>query len=638
MSLYDESDEIDKYDKNYLINNISDIMNETNPNIPNENGNTYLHIACQKNLINIVKELLNHPNIKPNEKNDHEMTPFYVAFTNNNIDLIKLLLEDDRIVIDTRNTNTNNGYTNTYNNIDIIKLIYENPRSTFHLQDASGMNGLHIACFFNNINIVKLFLDDKRFDMNTCNNEGKTIIHFIADHLNLEIIKLLNNYDINIQQNNGYTPLLEAINNYKPENINFIKYLLENNADPKICNKNKKSSLHIALNIINVKLIQLLFEYNVDPNCQDINGSTPLMTIYNINLEILRTMIEHPKFDPYIQDFANATILHHSCIYYINDLIKLLLEYFPLHKLNIKNNNNRLPINIALITGNIEAVKLLYTNNNELSKLKDSSYHIPCILGDIEEIKSLLHSSCDPNVQNIDGETPLHYACRLGHIEIVKSLLAYDEINVNICEKYYNFSPLDEAICSLVHKKIYVNYDDNIIYEIIRKLLKKSEIEISTYALFKICIDIDNVELFSLIINHINTDINKQDINKNCMLHLCVKWGKLDKLTLLLNHPKIDLNIRDKNGNTALHLLCEINIVDSIDFMSEKIDPNITNSSNQTVLEVAYYNNYASYSYVEQLMNKFDNLQFNDALLKGNKPINKLLRKYRIKQNTNLIN
>jgi len=46
-----------------------------------------------------------------------------------------------------------------------------------------------------------------------------------------------------------------------------------------------------------------------------------------------------------------------------------------------------------------------------------------CKLGNIEEVKKLIHCRMNINKRNKDGDTPLLIACKNGNIELIKYLL-----------------------------------------------------------------------------------------------------------------------------------------------------------------------------------------------------------------------
>ncbi|MHB9146957.1 MAG: ankyrin repeat domain-containing protein [Candidatus Amoebophilus sp.] len=53
----------------------------------------------------------------------------------------------------------------------------------------------------------------------------------------------------------------------------------------------------------------------------------------------------------------------------------------------------------------------------------DSPLHIAVLMGDIEEVKSLLEHGADVHAQNKNGSTPLHVAAWFNKLEVAKFLL-----------------------------------------------------------------------------------------------------------------------------------------------------------------------------------------------------------------------
>lgn len=651
------------YNETYLINNICKIMDDDNPNVQDSYGNTCLHIACKTGLKDIVKQLLNHQNIQPNIQNNLYKTPFREAFDNVNIELIKIMMDDPRIDIDVRPIKSQSGYSGVaYTNYELIKLMYHDNRSTFHLQDDIGMTIMHILCMFRQIDIMKLFLDDNRFDINLADSEGRTPLHQAIDQKCYEIVKLLVN-DLNINKTitfNGLTPLMRAVLGYNFSSkfdYDLIQFLLENNADPKMCDSYGNTLLHMAFANTNtdLKLIKLLLEIGLDPNAQNNEKQTPMIKfcydIDNHSVDKLLILMDHPKLDPYIQDDKGNTALHYACYKYNNEIIKLILEYYPLYKLNIKNNNGDTPIKCAINIGNIDAIKLLNLNIDEISKLKDSPYHVPCILNDIDEVKLLLDAGCDPNVQNIDGETPLLYACRFANLDIVKLLLKCEDIKVNLYDYEYKYTPLHEICHILFLNKHYNNniINDDIICEIIYHLLSHPDIDLniincnSDTPFHKLCgqCKCDKCEtgcvldgsVFELFINSSKFDPNVQTKSGNTCLHICANNQRYKVISLLTEHPNINFNVQNSIGNTPFHVLCRLMDFSVLKLPFNSIGLNIKNKSNLTGLDMLcddnYYDNYDTIKY---LLDKFDDLEFSDKLLKGNKKINKMLREYKKKK------
>ena len=101
--------------------------------------------------------------------------------------------------------------------------------------------------------------------------------------------------DINITDDSGYTPLMNAVNeNY----LIVVKTLIDAGADVNIKNHFKKTALFYAAT---PKIIDLLLDADADVNVQDKNGYTSVMSNYKppylnylyLNLETLKKFIEH---------------------------------------------------------------------------------------------------------------------------------------------------------------------------------------------------------------------------------------------------------------------------------------------------------------------------------------------------------
>ena len=130
-------------------------------NIKNESGDTLLHIVCSYNSnIEIVKLLLEQPNIDMNTKNYYGKTPLYLACEENHVETVKLLLKHPDIDV---NSKTNNGKTSLHracniNSIEIVKLLLAHPNISVNVKDDNVNSSLYQACRYNKIEIVKLLL------------------------------------------------------------------------------------------------------------------------------------------------------------------------------------------------------------------------------------------------------------------------------------------------------------------------------------------------------------------------------------------------------------------------------------------------------------------------------------------------
>ena len=66
-----------------------------------------------------------------------------------------------------------------------------------------------------------------------------------------------------------------------------------------------------------------------------------------------------------------------------------------------------------------------FSDVNATNCLGENALHIAVLWGDLEAVKLLVSSGVDINKHGEQGYTPLHYACEGGDPEIVKFLLAH---------------------------------------------------------------------------------------------------------------------------------------------------------------------------------------------------------------------
>ena len=91
---------------------------------------------------------------------------------------------------------------------------------------------------------------------------------------NNQISNFCNNLsEINIQNENGYTPIYLSI---LSNNIQALKELLAFDANPNIPNNLNETPLFLSVNNSNFDAFLILMKYKADCNIQNIKGDTPL--------------------------------------------------------------------------------------------------------------------------------------------------------------------------------------------------------------------------------------------------------------------------------------------------------------------------------------------------------------------------
>ena len=225
------------------------------------NGDTPLMIASRRGNTEIATLLLErgaNPNILKLDTSNSNNTALIMAAMKNRAPMVELLLEYNA---DPNLRNTPQNHTGSLHDIyfgstalhwasmeenyDIIKLLLE------HGADPNIMNirfktPLYISVKNGNFNAVKIMLEHNG-DVNEIYDGGETLLYITAsryeDKNDIAELLIEHGVDINAQNINGFTALHRAILRY---NIDLVRILLENGADPYIINSANENSLEYA--------------------------------------------------------------------------------------------------------------------------------------------------------------------------------------------------------------------------------------------------------------------------------------------------------------------------------------------------------------------------------------------------------
>ena len=192
----------------------------------------------------------------------------------------------------------------------------------------------------------------------------------------------------------GSTPLHEAI---RKKNIDLIKSLLKNKALINAQDKDGHTPLFIAAQSGLSDIVQLLLDAGVEVNAQNCEGSTPLASaaVYGFG-----------------SPSGNVPVMEMLWKYGASIQSKHVLAYAA--------------------TCNPHAVKFLLEKGAEVNErsahVRWTALHYAAIMGNVGTSGLLLKAGAAPDIQAIDGETPLSYAwsppfSEGRHLTVVRMLL-----------------------------------------------------------------------------------------------------------------------------------------------------------------------------------------------------------------------
>ena len=233
--------------------------------------NTLLHYASKKNTLEIVKYLLeNHADIDISLCNSSDKSAISIAAKRGYWEIVKLLLRESGVDVNLRYSRrkyTLLHYASNRNNLKIVKYLLENHadvdvnllnkyydsaaslaaergywKIVKHLLWKSGVDVnlqygywkntlLHYASKENNLEVVKYLLEKHAdIDVNLLNDDGDSAASIAAERGYWEIVKfMLGKSGVDINLRCGYRK--NTLLHYASNNLEIVKYLLENHAD-----------------------------------------------------------------------------------------------------------------------------------------------------------------------------------------------------------------------------------------------------------------------------------------------------------------------------------------------------------------------------------------------------------------------
>lgn len=237
-------------------------------------------------------------------------------------------------------------------------------------------------------------------DVNARNVQGCTPLYLAVGEENLEAVRLLLEHgaDPDLAASQVWTPLHLAVAKKLPE---IVRVLLDHGADHSRTRHGGWTPLHVAVNDRSGDIVRMLLEHGADPNLALDNGTTPLRTTQNKDFEDMRA---------------------------------LLIEYGGEPK-SIYTEESFAALRAARAGDVVTLKKLIEAGANVNEQLPSTGWtalHAAVLQHNIAVLETLLSSkAADVNIQNANGNTPLHEAARHGREAAVKLLLEGNaDINV----------------------------------------------------------------------------------------------------------------------------------------------------------------------------------------------------------------
>lgn len=409
-----------------------------------DRGNTVLHDAAARGYENIVKLLLQQPDININATNVDGATPLMVAAENGHESIVRLLLTMQNINIAANDIYGDNALivakVKDYDSIAALiqdkinqltaqafDAIKKNDKA--RLQPIITQLGIDHRITGKKLQeyIAKLF--PSRFELDI---QKQWFI--AANRGDLEILKkLAPKVDINGQDEKDFfhdTALTLAC---RQRHYTVVKWLLE---IPGInVNAPTGDGSTPLMRTLDVNIIKLLLQVpGINVNAKNKSGFTPL--IYGSRCEyVTELLLQVPGIDVNAQNSHGATALMNAARGYENS-VKLLLQV-PNINVNAVDIWCKTALSEALKGGHDKIAQLLMQVPGIRLCLDNEDTLLEAIKKGRENIVQLILEMPDINInfQDNDGLTPLMHAAKQYSTNTIKMLLLNPEINLNAQDK-----------------------------------------------------------------------------------------------------------------------------------------------------------------------------------------------------------
>jgi ankyrin repeat protein len=290
----------------------------------------------------IVRAILAHSPAEIYATDGHGRTALSRACEDGHLAMVELLVSHSRAGVTVRlacnNGRTPLSYAASSNCVDTFKCVLAVARDDVQLADKAGRTPLGWASQCGRETIVKILLDYPGTNVNQVDYRGCAPLHRAVwtTVQTTQALLATPNIDVNLADNAGRTPLLNAILGGKTE---IVMALL---AHPQVNvnlpdNTSGRTPLILAVKLHCRQVVELLLAHpDIKVNLPDRKGQTPLIwhsmqdhDEYHplLDLPSTRALLAHPQIDVNLADDKGQTALSWASKRGHRDIVKLLLEH-----------------------------------------------------------------------------------------------------------------------------------------------------------------------------------------------------------------------------------------------------------------------------------------------------------------------
>ncbi|XP_048249106.1 serine/threonine-protein phosphatase 6 regulatory ankyrin repeat subunit C-like [Haliotis rufescens] len=577
-----------------------------------DDNHNILHLACWGGNKPVVEYLL--PKTDINIRGEMGWTPVMTAALRGKKDVFDFLVSQGADITLTDDNNNNILHMACEGgNKPLVEYLL--PKTDINIRGNKGWTPLMNAALSGKKEIFD-FLVSKGADITLTGDDNHNILQLACRGGNKPLIEyLLQNTDINIRGEMGWTPVMTAALRGKKDVFDF---LVSQGADITLTDDNNNNILHMACEGGNKPLVEYLLP-KTDINIRGNKGWTPLMNAALRGKKEIFDFLVSKGADITLTGDDNYNILHLACRGGNKPLVEYLL---PKTDINIRGEMGWTPVMNAVLIGKKEVFDFLVSQGADITLTDDNNnniLHLACEVGNKPLVEYLLPMT-DINIRGEMGWTPVMTAALIGKKEVFDFLVSEgaditltDDNNNNIlhmaCEggnkslveyllPMFDVNCLGKRRWTPIMKGAYSGKKDT--FELL--LCKGANPSLTgddNDTLLHAASEGGNIDIVRHVIG--DFDINTRGWNGHTPLMLAVCGGHTDVVDFLVDHGA-DVNMVDNGRDSLLHLACEAGNLKMVKHVMPYSDINLRDNFGWTPLAMAAMEgNYAVFKYLKGL-------------------------------------
>ena len=417
-----------------------------------QDGWTPLHVAAQNAKVKVMEVILDADPVLLEHRTKDGRTPLHFAFAEKN-SAVRLLERGANI-----NARTDGGLTTLMvaagDGIDDVVTLLLSRGADLRLVDKSKRTAAHWAAKAGRFGTVQKLLAHDHTIINHQDDRGQTLLH-IAVKFSLKDVDLLlkpitgeqqSHIDTNLQDEEGYTPLLLAV---IAENGSIVQRLLEDRVDAKIRDKYGDTALLKALKQKKEEMWKLLLNAGAEIDVND-GGDVHATALHSLAwggaLETMKKLVKDHKADVNAQGGLFGTPLQAASAGGFDKVVRYLLDEGadPCLTGGIFGH----ALGGAAFSGLLQYIDE-FMDKGAVIDYQDaqgrSAIHMAAWRGGLEVFRALKKAGATMILTDHQGRSVMHHAAMGGSEDIVKELLADMDTSVLNKEDKDGWLPLHWA-------------------------------------------------------------------------------------------------------------------------------------------------------------------------------------------------